>query len=57
MKWYTQGKLQQRFRPAEEAAWLTRLGIQTVLGAVPQVHRITPLEIIGREVIPAVADL
>src|SRR6266542_4260191 len=32
-------------------------GIQTVLGVVPQVHRITPLEVIGRKVIPAVADL
>ncbi|HYB02007.1 MAG TPA: LLM class F420-dependent oxidoreductase [Ktedonobacteraceae bacterium] len=37
--------------------WLAGMGIQTVLGAVPQIHRITPLEIIGREVIPAVADL
>jgi F420-dependent oxidoreductase-like protein len=37
--------------------WLASMGIQTVLGAVPQIHRITPLEIIGRKVIPAVADL
>ncbi len=37
--------------------WLASMGIQTVLGAVPQIYRITPLEIIGREVIPAVADL
>src|SRR6266704_2935274 len=37
--------------------WLASMGIQTVLGAVPQVYRIEPLEIIGREVIPAVADL
>jgi F420-dependent oxidoreductase-like protein len=36
--------------------WLAGMGIQTVLGAVPHVYRITPLEIIGREVIPAVAD-
>jgi alkanesulfonate monooxygenase SsuD/methylene tetrahydromethanopterin reductase-like flavin-dependent oxidoreductase (luciferase family) len=37
--------------------WLASMGIQTVLGVVPQVYQITPLEVIGREVIPAVADL
>ncbi|HLI87391.1 MAG TPA: LLM class F420-dependent oxidoreductase [Ktedonobacteraceae bacterium] len=37
--------------------WLAGMGIQTVLGAVPHVYQIKPLEIIGREVIPAVADL
>lgn len=37
--------------------WLAGMGIQTVLGVVPQISQITPLEIIGREVIPAVADL
>lgn len=37
--------------------WLAGMGIQTVMGVVPNVDRITPLEIIGREVIPAVADL
>lgn len=37
--------------------WLASMGIQTVLGAVPRVSQITPLEIIGREVIPAVANL
>jgi F420-dependent oxidoreductase-like protein len=37
--------------------WLASMGIQTVLGVVPQVYRIEPLQIIGREVIPAVADL
>lgn len=36
---------------------LAEMGIQTVLGVVPQIFQITPLEIIGREVIPAVADL
>lgn len=41
----------------EQLRWLASMGIQTVLGAVPQVYQITPLEIIGREVIPAVADL
>jgi F420-dependent oxidoreductase-like protein len=37
--------------------WLAGMGIQTVLGVIPHVYRIEPLEIIGREVIPAVADL
>ena len=37
--------------------WMARMGIQTVIGFVPHVDRITPLEIIGREVIPAVADI
>lgn len=37
--------------------WLAGMGIQTVIGFVPHVDRITPLEILGREVIPAVADL
>ena len=38
--------------------WLaTSTGIETVIGVVPDVHRITPLEVICREVIPAVADL
>ncbi|GDY32313.1 LLM class F420-dependent oxidoreductase [Gandjariella thermophila] len=36
---------------------LAGLGIQTVIGSVRDVWRFTPLEIIGREVIPAVADL
>jgi F420-dependent oxidoreductase-like protein len=37
--------------------WLAGMGIQTVIGFVPQVERIRPLEILGREVIPAVAGL
>jgi F420-dependent oxidoreductase-like protein len=37
--------------------WLSGMGIETVIGFVPGVDRISPLEIIGREVIPAVADL
>jgi hypothetical protein len=37
--------------------WLASMGIETVLGVVPQVYRIETLEIIGREVIPAVAGL
>jgi F420-dependent oxidoreductase-like protein len=37
--------------------WLAGMGIQTVIGSVPGVERLEPLEVIGREVIPAVADL
>jgi alkanesulfonate monooxygenase SsuD/methylene tetrahydromethanopterin reductase-like flavin-dependent oxidoreductase (luciferase family) len=37
--------------------WLASMGIQTVLGVIPHISEITPLEVIGREVIPAVADL
>jgi len=37
--------------------WLAGMGIQTVLGVIPHVYRIEPLEIIGHEVLPAVADL
>jgi F420-dependent oxidoreductase-like protein len=37
--------------------WLAGMGIQTVIGFVPSIDRITPLEILGREVIPAVANL
>jgi F420-dependent oxidoreductase-like protein len=36
---------------------LADLGVQTAIGMVKDVHTITPLEIISREVIPAVADL
>jgi F420-dependent oxidoreductase-like protein len=36
--------------------WLAGMGIETVIGAVPHVDRITPLEVIGRDVIPAVSD-
>lgn len=31
---------------------LVGMGIQTVYGAVPHVDRITPLELVGREVTP-----
>jgi F420-dependent oxidoreductase-like protein len=41
----------------EQLRWLAGMGIQTVIGVVPNVYRIRPLEAIGREVIPAVADL
>ncbi len=37
--------------------WLGRMGIETVLGWVVNIDRIRPLEIMGREVIPAVAEL
>lgn len=37
--------------------WLAGMGIQTVIGFVPNIDQITPLEILGREVIPAVAEL
>jgi hypothetical protein len=28
-----------------------------VIGAIPNVERIRPIELVGREVIPAIADL
>jgi hypothetical protein len=37
--------------------WLASMGAQTVIGWVLGVDRITPIEVIGREVIPAVAEL
>jgi alkanesulfonate monooxygenase SsuD/methylene tetrahydromethanopterin reductase-like flavin-dependent oxidoreductase (luciferase family) len=37
--------------------WLASLGIQSVFGWVVGVVQITPLEVMGREVIPAVAEL
>lgn len=36
---------------------LAELGIQAVIGSVAQVDRITPLEAIGRDVIPAIRAL
>ena len=36
--------------------WLASMGIETVFGWVVGVDRITPLEIMGREVIPVVAE-
>jgi hypothetical protein len=41
----------------ERLRWLAGMGIQTVIGRVEHVERIIPLEVIGREVIPAIADL
>ena len=37
--------------------WLSSMGIEMAIGGVSGVHAITPLEVIGREVIPAVAEL
>ena len=37
--------------------WLAGMGVQTVIGGVKDVWRLRPLEVIGREVIPAVAEL
>ena len=42
---------------AEQLRRLAGMGIETVIGFVPGVERITPLETIGREVIPAVENL
>jgi F420-dependent oxidoreductase-like protein len=40
----------------EQLRWLAGMGVETVVGMVPRIDRITPLEIIGNEVIPAVAN-
>ena len=37
--------------------WLAGMGIQTVIGSVKDVERLEPLEIMGREVIPAAESL
>jgi F420-dependent oxidoreductase-like protein len=36
--------------------WLSDMGIETVIGVVPNVDRIEPLEIIGHKIVPVVAD-
>jgi F420-dependent oxidoreductase-like protein len=41
----------------ERLRWLAGKGIQTVIGRVEHVERITPLEVIDQEVIPAIAEL
>ena len=41
----------------DQLGQLAGLGFHTALGAVADVHTLTPLEIIGAKVIPAVADL
>ncbi len=45
------GKLIGRLR------WLASMGVEAVMGNVPGAERLEPLEILGRELIPAVADL
>lgn len=37
--------------------WLADMGIETVFGWVVGVDRIAPIEIMGRQVIPAAAEL
>ena len=37
--------------------WLSGMGIETVIGFVPNVDRIEPLHVVGSEIIPAVAGL
>ena len=41
----------------EQLRWLAGLGVETVIGWVVGVDRITPLEVMGREVIPVAAQL
>jgi F420-dependent oxidoreductase-like protein len=41
----------------EQLRWLAGMGIETVFGWVVGVDQITPLEVMGREVIPAAAEL
>jgi F420-dependent oxidoreductase-like protein len=41
----------------DQLGGLAAMGFNTAIGAVANVHEITPLEIIGSQVIPAVADL
>ena len=41
----------------DQLGHLAKMGIQTVIGGVLNVSQITPLEIMGRDVIPAVAPL
>jgi alkanesulfonate monooxygenase SsuD/methylene tetrahydromethanopterin reductase-like flavin-dependent oxidoreductase (luciferase family) len=41
----------------EQLRRLSDMGIETVIGMVPGVDRIAPLETIGREVVPEIADL
>ena len=41
----------------EQLAGFAKLGFSAAVGSIPNVASITPLEIIGREIIPAVAEL
>lgn len=40
----------------DQLRWLAGMGIETVLGLMPDVDQIAPLEIMGRDVIPIVSD-
>jgi alkanesulfonate monooxygenase SsuD/methylene tetrahydromethanopterin reductase-like flavin-dependent oxidoreductase (luciferase family) len=40
----------------EQLCWLASMGIQTVIGVVPNISALIPLERVGRLVIPAVVD-
>jgi F420-dependent oxidoreductase-like protein len=40
----------------EQLRWLAGMGVQTVYGRVVDDYRITPIEVMGRDVIPAVAS-
>jgi len=50
------GKHYQLAEPMNHPQPLASLGIQHFIFSMPNVHEITPIEVIGREVIPAVAD-
>ncbi len=41
----------------DQLRWLSGMGIETVIGFVPDVDAISPLESIGSKVVPAVTDL
>jgi alkanesulfonate monooxygenase SsuD/methylene tetrahydromethanopterin reductase-like flavin-dependent oxidoreductase (luciferase family) len=41
----------------EQLRWLAGLGVETVIGWVVGVERMSPIEIMGREVIPAAAEM
>jgi hypothetical protein len=40
----------------DQLRWLNGMGIQTVFGWVEEVDRITPLQRMGQQVIPRVAE-
>lgn len=41
----------------EQLRWLTGLGIDTVIGRIDGIERRTPIELLGRHVLPAAAEL
>jgi hypothetical protein len=44
-------------RSGERRRQLAGLGIELVIGLVPGMERLAPLGVVGREIIPAVAEL